>query len=74
MSTRIVICVDLVPDRLEGAYYDLFQAMAKSGLDWESSDEWYQCDGERVSDDDAQAAREAVYGRLHPESRQGSLL
>ena len=74
MSVRIVICVDLVPDRLEGAYYDLYQAMTKSGLEWESSDEWYNAAGDRVPADDAQAARMTAYGRINPESRQGSLL
>lgn len=64
MSTRIVICVDLVPDNLEGAYYDLYTAMMKSGLEWESSDEWYGADGSAVSEDAAQAARMVAFKKI----------
>lgn len=64
MSTRIVVCIDLVPDDLELAYCDLYKALTKSGLDWESSDEWYRCDGSLVPDDVVTESRMSGYARL----------
>jgi len=70
MSTRIVICVDLVPDTVEQAYYDLYTIMGKTGLDWESSDEWYAANGDPIPESVAQATRMTVFRKINPEEKQ----
>lgn len=61
MGCRIVICVDLESADPVEAYRELFNLMAKSGLDWESSDEWYADDGESIHQDDQQEVRMKVF-------------
>lgn len=39
---RLIVCVDFeTTDDLVKAYSELYAGMTKSGLEWESSDEWY---------------------------------
>lgn len=70
MSTRIVICVDLPSNNLLTAYKELWMAMAKIDpeLDgWESSDEWYDWNGERVNEEYLAGVRMQVIGELREE-------
>jgi hypothetical protein len=48
MSTRIVVCIDLDTDQLDTAYQQVYDAMGRTGLDWESSDEWFYSDGSEI--------------------------
>lgn len=69
---RIVVCVDIDADDLTDAYRQLFKGMAGlcgiTGFDWESSDEWYAEDGQRIEEDALTAVRMQVFkednGRL----------
>ena len=61
MSTRICICVDLDTNEPIEAYASLYETMSKTGLEWESSDEWFLDDGSLMTAEDAQAARMAVF-------------
>jgi hypothetical protein len=64
MGIRIVICVDLASEDLVEGYTELWHGMAKSGLDWESSDEWYAEDGQEIVEEAQQDARmEAIAKR-----------
>lgn len=67
MSTRIVICVDLTPDHIEHAYRDLYLAMQSAGLEWESTNEWYRADGQRIDESDLTQARMTVFARENEE-------
>ncbi len=62
MGCRIVICVDLESDDAAVAYKELWDCMAASGLDWESSDEWYAGDGDPIHQDAQQEARMKAIG------------
>jgi hypothetical protein len=50
---RLIPCVDIAADTLEEAYGILRQGMINSGLEWETSDEWY-----KHGEDDAGDPRE----------------
>lgn len=56
---RLVVCVDVQAGTPEQAYGLTYEGMALSGLDWESSDEWFGADGEIASPDELQSARMA---------------
>lgn len=47
-TTRICICIDLDTANIEVAYRQVYEAMGKTGLDWESSDEWFYGDGDTI--------------------------
>jgi hypothetical protein len=57
---RLIICVDVETNSLADAYKQVYEGMTKSGLDWESSDEWYDKDGETGDPDVLQEARMEV--------------
>jgi len=54
---RFVICVDIPADSLKEAYIKLYNKMAESGLEWESSDEAYDDAGEQISEKDLSITR-----------------
>lgn len=57
---RFVICVDVEASSLEEGYSKLYDTMGKVDAEkfqWESSDEAYTPDGDRVSEDDLTRAR-----------------
>lgn len=61
---RIVICVDVEAASLKDAYGRVYNAMGKitgpdSNMDWESTDEWFDPDGEEVLGTEIEAARKA---------------
>ncbi len=47
-TTRICICIDLDTANIEVAYHRVNAAMNKTGLEWESSDEWFYGDGKDI--------------------------
>lgn len=47
-TTRICIHIDLDTANIEVAYRQVNEAMSKTGLDWESSDEWFYGDGKDI--------------------------
>ena len=53
-TTRIVVCIDAPGDALE-AYEQVYKAMGAletlTGLEWESSDEWFAPDGQQIEQD-----------------------
>jgi len=62
MGYRIVVCVDIDAPSLLEAYGKLYETMAKvtgpnTGLDWESSEEAYDSDGEEIDEEILQKAR-----------------
>ena len=70
MAYRFVICVDVDADDLKSAYGKLFRFMGvkqapvginRSDIDWESTDENYDDDGEEIDPDVMQAARMEVF-------------
>ena len=65
MSIRLVICVDIETDDVMEAYRQVRQAMFTSCLDWESSDEWFDSDGELGDPEVLQAARMKAFGERH---------
>jgi len=48
MTIRICINIDLDTHHIEHAYGDVHKAMTKTGLKWESTDEWWYADGETI--------------------------
>jgi len=80
-SFRLVICVDVDANDLADAYGKVYEAMAKlpEGMDWESSDEWFDDSGDSTGDpDELQAARMKylqcpAMQRMGPDSIQCSL-
>ena len=67
MTTRFIICVDIDEDDLIEAYSVLYDRMAiiceQSILDWESSDEAYDENGEVINEDKLQEARMSKFSR-----------
>jgi len=61
--TRLIICIDLDTDNVEEAYNEVRNAMDKSPLEWESSDEWYDVDGEEGDPEELQHARMRVFNK-----------
>lgn len=77
MAYRIVICVDVHADDLEQAYAKVYDYMAcncgitdgahspgcTNDIDWESSDEAFDHEGEPVDPDVLQEARMAFFAK-----------
>jgi hypothetical protein len=68
MSYRIVICVDIDASSAQDAYETLYDAMAEAernndDICWESSDEWYDDDGDEIGAEAAQEARLAAFNK-----------
>ena len=66
MPYRIVVCMDIDASSLLEAYGKLYETMAKvtgskTGLDWESSDEAYDPDGNLIPEDVLQGARQTYF-------------
>lgn len=40
-SYRLIVCIDVESPTLADAYGQVYKAMSATGLEWESSDEWY---------------------------------
>ena len=62
MATRFVVCIDIDSDDLKEAYLLLYDQLVKTGVDWETTDENYNADGERIPECDMQAARTKKQG------------
>lgn len=63
MSIRIVVCLDIEAATPTEAYKKLYQQMPKlhdAGIDWESTDEWYDEDGEALSPEQITEIRQNV--------------
>lgn len=61
---RIVICLDIEAPSTKEAYRTVYRAMKKVGYEtfqWESSDEWYDPDGEALDADTVQKIRMEVF-------------
>ncbi len=65
MTIRIVVCIDVLDeDDAAQAYsklHSLLTPLAASGLGWESTDEWFDIDGEPFSEEVCRAARNKVF-------------
>ncbi len=55
--TRFIICVDIDRDDLETAYRDLRVGMHRSNLEWETTDEVYDDNGEPINADELSKVR-----------------
>jgi hypothetical protein len=75
MAYRFVICVDIEADDLHLAYAKLYDFMGRNSpvgwnrkdLDWESTDENYDHDGDEIDPDVMQAARMEVFADRNPD-------
>lgn len=54
--TRFIVCIDYADDDLQEAYSKVSKALDQTGLPWETSDEWYDDNGEQGSPEDLQKA------------------
>ena len=63
-SYRLVVCIDIEADSLTEAYRKIHQTMTDTGLEWESSDEAYDTEGEEISPEELSAARMSVLASL----------
>jgi hypothetical protein len=54
---RLVVCVDVQAEDPAKAYGETYEGMTLSGLDWESSDEWFGADGNPADPEELQTAR-----------------
>jgi len=69
MATRIVICIDSDYDDPKEAYkhiYDSFARLNDPALAWESTDEWYDSDGDPIDEGTAQETRMLAYREINP--------
>jgi hypothetical protein len=64
MTTRICVLIDLDTDQLDVAYGEVHEKMTATGLEWESSDEWYYDDGDPVPEFIVSAARMRILDQL----------
>lgn len=55
-SIRLIVCFDLDADTPGEAYAHLESRLNPLGIAWETSDEWYDADGEQGDPDVLQAA------------------
>jgi len=53
----LVVCLDVEAETPARAYGQTYEGMTLSGLDWESSDEWFGADGDLADPEELQAAR-----------------
>jgi hypothetical protein len=70
MSTRIVVCIDLDTDQLDEAYRQVYDTMGRTGLDWESSDEWFYDDGGEIPEFIISAARMNAFAERKQPTRR----
>jgi hypothetical protein len=66
---RFVVCIDIHANSLKEAYRELYNKMAVSGFDWESSDEAYNDEGEEISVDELSETRMEVIAEETEEKR-----
>ena len=69
---RIVICCDVDADTATEAYEKLYRALLPldgfdTGIQWESTDEWFDADGEPMTEDEISAIRLEVITKLDQE-------
>lgn len=60
---RIVVCVDVPAENAQTAYEKIHASMMATGLPWESTDEWFDTDGNTIPLVDVEHAREQAYLR-----------
>jgi len=63
---RLILCIDVDAENLEDAYGEVYRSMGRitgpdTSLDWESSDEWFDEDGELGDPDVFLAARMSFF-------------
>jgi len=67
MSIRIVIALDVEAESLDEAYLRVYRNMATvdtNNFSWESTDEWFDDNGEQVDEDVVQETRLRVFSAL----------
>ena len=64
MMVRIVICIDTDHADADAAYQQVYKTMADTGLEWESSDEWFDVDGDPIPEEAVQECRERVFHKI----------
>jgi hypothetical protein len=65
---RIIVAIDVEAPSLKEAYRRVYQEMAKldsEDFQWESTDEWYDDEGDLVHPDKVQEIRMAVFAEEH---------
>lgn len=70
MSVRIVVCLDVNLDDAREAYkllHDVLNPLAESGIEWETTDEWFDSEGEPIDEDAVMALRSTALEQLYPE-------
>lgn len=67
MSVRIVVSLDMASDDPQQAYDDMYEMLSKvcseenTVIDgWESTDEWFDKDGNQLSQEEVDKARTAI--------------
>lgn len=69
MTIRIGVMIDVDAKTPEEAYsklYDFFAKHHEMGIDWESTDEWFDHDGEEIHINDVERARDAHFKKVEP--------
>ena len=64
---RLVVCLDVDASSVEEAYekvYRIMNGLGSEKLEWESTDEAYNSDGEQIPEEEYQAARLHVFQKL----------
>lgn len=71
---RICVCIDVDTDNLKGAYKAVHDALCElpEGMEWESTDEWYDDAGERIDEDALSAARLRVLHHASSDDPDGT--
>ena len=65
MACRIVVCIDVDTESPEKAYervYDFLAGLPKD-MEWESSDEWFDSEGNPIDEDRVQGHRMTVFAK-----------
>ena len=66
-SYRIVCAIDIEAESATHAYERLFEELKlPPGFEWESTDEWYDADGNQLSEELVCGARKAVFSTKGP--------
>lgn len=70
MSVRIVCCIDVDTDDPIEAYkqvHHVLNPLASKGIEWETTDEWFDSEGEPIDKDTVMALRSTALEQLYPE-------
>jgi hypothetical protein len=63
---RICVLIDVGTSSPVEAYRTVRRALDAARLDWESSDEWYDADGDAIDPEEVQQIRKRVFAEEPP--------